>query len=92
MCPKMNNEKKKMIIMSNSSMTDRLKYKMIGFHRITIAAIILYIIFVIIFIIVNVFMCIWNVKVNRKKYFLASKYLYLNFFISIKFNLLRYTK
>jgi len=92
MCPKMNNEKKKMIIMSNSSMTDRLKYKMIGFHRITIAAIILYIIFVIIFIIVNVFMCIWNVKVNRKKYFLTSKYLYLNFFISIKFNLLRYTK
>jgi hypothetical protein len=73
MCPKINNIKKKIMITSNSSITDILKFKITELHRITIAAILLYIIFVIIFIIVNVLMCIWNVKINRKKYFLASK-------------------
>jgi len=74
MCPKVKNHTTtKTIITSNSSFTDKLKSKIVGFHRITIAAIILYIIFVIIFVIANVLMCIWNVKINRKKYFLASK-------------------
>jgi hypothetical protein len=73
MCPKMDNVKTKIIITSNSSMTDRLKIKFMGLHRITIAAVILYILFVIMFIIVNVLMCIWNVKIHRRKYFLASK-------------------
>ncbi len=73
MCPKINNIKKKIMITSNSSITDILKFKITELHRITIAAILLYIIFVIIFIIVNVLTCIWNVKINRKKYFLASK-------------------
>ena len=74
MCPKMNNVKPKILITSNSSTIERIKYKILEFHRITIAAIILYIIFVILFIIINGLMCIWNVKVNRRrKYLLASK-------------------
>ena len=73
MCPKMDNTNTEIILTSNSSMIDRLKVKFMGFHRITIAAVILYILFVIMFIIVNVLMCVWNVKINRKKYFLASK-------------------
>lgn len=59
--------------MSNSSMIDRMKSKLFSLHRITIAAIILYISFVTMFVIVNVLMCIWNVKINRRKYILASK-------------------
>ncbi len=73
MCPKMNNIENKIMITSNSSITDKLKFKINEFHRITLAAILLYIMFVIIFIIVNVLTCVWNVKINRKKYFLASK-------------------
>jgi hypothetical protein len=73
MCPIMDHVKTEIILTSNSSMTDRLKVKFMGLHRITIAAVILYIFFVIMFIIVNVLICIWNVKINRKKYFLASK-------------------
>jgi hypothetical protein len=73
MCPKTVNTNTQIILTSNSSMTDRLKVKFMGLHRITIAAVILYILFVIMFIIVNVLMCVWNVKINRKKYFLASK-------------------
>lgn len=83
MCPKITNTKTKIIISTNSSITDKIKSKILGFHRITIAAIILYMIFVIIFVIVNVLMCIWNVKINRKKYFLASKNFILIFRIKI---------
>jgi hypothetical protein len=75
MCPKMANTKTKIIITSNSSLTDKIKLKILGFHRITIAAIVLYIIFVIIFVIVNVLTCIWNVKINRKKYFSSKNFI-----------------
>lgn len=54
-------------------MLDRMKSKLFSFHRITIAAVILYIFFVIMFVIVNALMCIWNVKIRRRKYVLASK-------------------
>ncbi|CAF0888633.1 unnamed protein product [Adineta steineri] len=75
MCPKAtNNTKTKTIITSDSSFLIKLKSKISELHRITIAAIILYIIFVIIFIITNVLMCIWNVKINREKYFLANQH------------------
>jgi hypothetical protein len=86
MCPKWNNTKTKIVITSNSSMAERIKSKILELHRITIAAIILYIIFVILFIIINVLMCIWNVKVNRRKYVLASKN--LKFFVYILIDIL----
>ena len=54
-------------------MIDRVKSKLFSFHRITIAAIILYMFFVTMFVIVNVLMCVWNVKINRRRYILASK-------------------
>ena len=73
MCPILNSRSNEIIISSNSSFIDKLKLKILGLHRITIAAIILYTIFVILFIIVNVLMCIWNVTINRKKYFPTSK-------------------
>ena len=72
MCPKFNSSTNQMITLSNSSIIDRLKLKFINVHRITIIAIILYMIFLIIFIIFNTFMCIWNIKINRKKYYMTS--------------------
>jgi hypothetical protein len=80
----MNHVKTEIILTSNSSMADRLKVKFKGLHRITIAAVILYIFFVIMFIIVNILICIWNVKINRKKYFLASKNFFNEIDIEIK--------
>ena len=67
MCPKLNNTKTNISIIANSTFIERLKFQMIGLHRITILAIILYIIFVSIFIIVNVLSFIWNLRINRKK-------------------------
>ncbi|CAF4529146.1 unnamed protein product, partial [Rotaria sp. Silwood2] len=71
MCPKLNKIESGTIITSADSFIDKLRLKLSGFHRITIAAVILYIIFVIVFVILNVLMCIWNVKNNRRKYFVA---------------------
>ena len=84
MCPKMMETKKKITLMSNSSMVDRIKFKFAGLHRITIAAVILYILFVIMFVIVNVLMCIWNVKTNRRRYFHAGKN---SFLLNVKIDL-----
>ncbi|CAF3716387.1 unnamed protein product [Rotaria sp. Silwood1] len=72
MCPKLNKIQNETIITTNNSIIDKLKFKLSKFHRITIAAIILYIIFVIVFIILNVLMCVWNVKNNRKNYSITN--------------------
>ncbi|CAF1589955.1 unnamed protein product [Adineta ricciae] len=67
MCPRVSNHTKtKSMITSKSTFIERMKAKLGEFHRITIAAIVLYFLFVIIFTITNVLMCIWNVKLNRK--------------------------
>ncbi|CAF0938558.1 unnamed protein product [Adineta ricciae] len=67
MCPRVSNHTKtKSMITSKSTLIERMKAKLGEFHRITIAAIVLYFLFVIIFTIANVLMCVWNVKLNRK--------------------------
>ncbi|CAF1037718.1 unnamed protein product [Rotaria sordida] len=78
MCPKLHKIENKTITISNDSIIGKLKLKFIEFHRITIASIILYIIFVIVFIILNVLICIWNVKNNRRQYFLTNDKLIVN--------------
>ncbi|CAF1303346.1 unnamed protein product [Rotaria magnacalcarata] len=72
MCPKQNKTESKIKLTSKSPFMNKLKSKFAQLHRITIAAIILYIIFVIVFVIVNAFICVWNLKINRKKYILTN--------------------
>lgn len=72
MCPKITLKKNQTILLANSSLIERIQYHISHFHRITIAAIVLYCLFVIMFLIVNILMCIWNRKIQKKKTSIAK--------------------
>jgi hypothetical protein len=66
MCPKINNTKIKSLITENSTLVEKVKSKISSLHRITIVAIILYIIFVIVFIFSHILFSVWKFTIDRK--------------------------
>ena len=73
MCPKTNGTKAREQLAANSTMIDKLKWKFAELHRITIFALVLYLIFVIIFVCVNVLTCVWNYTIRRTKHVKSSR-------------------
>jgi hypothetical protein len=74
MCPKMNDTKiEKSLITENSTLIEKVKSEILNLHRITITAIVVYIIFVITFIFSNILLSLWNFTSEKKNHLIKSK-------------------
>lgn len=68
MCPKMNSMSNSMETLNRtSSIFQQWKRKFTELHRVTIFAIILYVIFVFIFVCANILTCAWHLTMDRKR-------------------------
>jgi hypothetical protein len=67
MCPKMNHTKSKVSTGAPRSRFEQFKSKVTELHRVTIFAIILYLIFVVVFFCANILTCAWHFTMHRAK-------------------------
>jgi hypothetical protein len=74
MCPKINDTKiEKSLITENSTLLEKVKSEVLNLHRITISAIVVYIIFVITFIFSNILLSLWIYTSEKKNRLMKSK-------------------
>lgn len=73
MCPKLNNTKIKSFISTNQTLYEKVKYRALNLHRITIITIGVYILFVLAFIFSNILLSIWRWTNRKKNFIMQSK-------------------